>query len=126
MAQLFEHILAKNPLQCESPTGSGKRQLTEHDNDSDSEQEPETSSGRSRGKRQCREKSIYAISIVVGDSEDELAKLVGTAGKNTDGEITKTRGNEPNAQEHDFLDDSLMVCQTRKAQALILHKSWPI
>ena len=30
---------------------------------------------------------------------------MGTAGKNTNGEITKTRENEPNAQEHDFLDD---------------------
>ena len=105
MVQLFEHILAKKPSQGESPTGSRKRQSTEHNNDSDREQQLETSSGRSSGKRQRRKKSPDTINIFAGDSEDEFAKLVGTAGKNTDGEITKTRGNEPLAQEHDFLVD---------------------
>ena len=96
--------MLKSLLKGENLTVSRKRQSTEYDNDSNTKLDSETSSGRNRGKRQRCIKSPDAISIA-SDSEDKLAKLVGTAGKNTDGEITKMLGNEPKAQEHDFLDD---------------------
>ncbi|CAB4036998.1 Hypothetical predicted protein, partial [Paramuricea clavata] len=85
MADLFEILVAEKadkPSQGERPTGKD---------------ESETSSFRSRGKRQRREQSPDAISIHAGESEDELAQLLGSS--------EKERENEPDTEAENVLND---------------------
>jgi hypothetical protein len=101
MADLFEILIAEKankPLQGERPTGK-KRTAAEREDDAagGDESESETSSFRSRGKRQRREQSPDAISIHAGESEDELAQLLGSS--------EKERENEPDTEAEHLLND---------------------
>ena len=81
MAKLFERFIedkADKPLEGDRPTGRRKRLSAELDDSSDEESDSETTAFRLRGKRQRREKSPEAITIHVDDTEDEVAKLLGT------------------------------------------------
>ncbi|CAB4004433.1 Hypothetical predicted protein, partial [Paramuricea clavata] len=101
MADLFEILIAEKankPLQGERPTGK-KRTAAEREDDTagGDESESETSSFRSRGKRQRREQSPDAISIHAGESEDDLAQLLGSS--------EKERENEPDTEAEHLLND---------------------
>ncbi|CAB4033232.1 Hypothetical predicted protein, partial [Paramuricea clavata] len=101
MADLFEILIAEKankPLQGERPTGK-KRTAAEREDDAagGDESESETSSFRSRGKRQRREQSPDAISIHAGESEDDLAQLLGSS--------EKERENEPDTEAEHLLND---------------------
>ena len=99
MAKLFERIIedkADKPLQGDRPTGSQKRPSAELEDSCDEESDSETAAFRLRGKRQRREKSLEAITIHVDDTEDEVAKLLGT---------DKEGENVPETEAQDFLDE---------------------
>ncbi len=86
MASLLEKLVAEKagePLQGDSPTGR-KRQSAEPEDASGYDSESKTASFRSRGKRQCRNMSPDAISVHTGDSEDEVAQLLGGTTSNNE------------------------------------------
>ena len=87
---------ADKPLQGDHPTSSQKWPSAELEDSSDEESDSETTAFRLRGKRQRREKSLEAITIHVDDTEDEVAKLLGT---------DKEGENAPETEAQDFLDD---------------------
>ena len=81
MTKLFERLMedkADKPLQGDRPTGSQKEPSAGLEDSSDEESDSETTAFRLRGKRKRREKSLEAIAIHVDDTEDEVAKQLGT------------------------------------------------
>ena len=87
-------------MTAQRPTCSRKRKSVASEDGFTDESDSETSSFRSRGKGQRRDKSPDAISIHAGESQDEVAKLLGCSEAEA---VSKEHENEPARISRDIL-----------------------